>query len=75
MAEKLGVTVKIAAPNLSQAPRWRSAFLTSTSRLVLPIDEILYQGKAIVLPSKEDDLLNALSRGVDDWTKRASEEI
>jgi len=42
---------------------------------VLPIDEILYQGKAIVLPSKEDDLLNALSRGVDDWTKRASEEI
>ena len=75
VAEKLGVTVKIAAPNLSQAPRWRSAFLTSTSRLVLPIDEILYQGKAIVLPSKEDDLLNALSRGVDDWTKRASEEI
>ena len=28
----------LEAPNISDASRWESAFVTSTSRLVLPID-------------------------------------
>lgn len=39
---RLGVPVSLEAPSLegALAGQWRAAFLTSTSRLVLPIDEI-----------------------------------
>jgi hypothetical protein len=36
----MGIPVRLSAPQISEAGTWESAFITSTSRLVLPIDEL-----------------------------------
>jgi len=41
VADKNGIPVSYKAPRFDESDRWQAAFLTSTSRLVLPIDEIV----------------------------------
>lgn len=40
LAAEQGIPVLLTAPLLSEAHSWRGAFLTSTSRLLLPLDEL-----------------------------------
>ena len=40
VCEAEGIPVVLEPPNVSDLPRWEGAFLTSTSRLVLPIDAV-----------------------------------
>eukprot|EP01067_Filipodium_phascolosomae_P008059 Filipodium_phascolosomae@DN6775_c0_g1_i1.p1 len=42
--ERLGIPVKFSAPRVSEAGSWRSAFITSTSRLVMPVDTVDIMG-------------------------------
>lgn len=38
-----GIQVQLEAPTISEAHTWQSAFLSSTSRLVLPLDQVHYR--------------------------------
>lgn len=40
VAEREGIPVVLKAPKLQDVARWEGAFISSTSRLVLPIDEL-----------------------------------
>jgi hypothetical protein len=52
-------------PAASQAGSWRGAFLTSTSRLVLPVDELVQpSGQRTQLPSRQDATVLALAAAV-----------
>ena len=42
-----GVGVELRAPNVSEADTWEGAFISSTSRLLLPIDEMRIQTPAV----------------------------
>jgi branched-subunit amino acid aminotransferase/4-amino-4-deoxychorismate lyase len=42
LAAEAGVRVSLTAPRLSDVTRWTGAALTSTSRLLLPVDEVVY---------------------------------
>ena len=44
-----GVETVLSAPNVSQADSWEGAFISSTSRLLLPIDEIRIQTPTVSL--------------------------
>ena len=40
--EELNVPVVLEPPRLCDAPRWEAAFVSSTSRMLLPVDELLF---------------------------------
>ena len=42
-----GIPVSLAPPNLSRIATWRGAFLTSTSRLVLPVDTVMFAESSV----------------------------
>ena len=90
---RLGVPIVFEPPVLREglAGAWRAAFLTSTSRLVLPIDELLVpvvlaQGAGgaagtdetelcISLPSAADATVCLLSRAVLEYVRERSEPV
>jgi thiol oxidase len=39
-AAALGIPIVLDAPRLDDLPRWEAAFVSSTSRMLLPIDEL-----------------------------------
>lgn len=43
-AAALGIPVVLDAPRLGDLPRWEAAFVSSTSRMLLPIDELAVRG-------------------------------
>jgi len=44
--EELNVPVVLEPPRLCDAPRWEAAFVSSTSRMLLPVDELLFASES-----------------------------
>ena len=40
-AARLNIPISLTAPNLNESKQWQGAFLTSTSRLLLPVKKII----------------------------------
>jgi thiol oxidase len=71
-----GIPVVMDAPALAGAAAWRGAFLTSTSRLLLPVDELAWGGHAPVpLHSRVDPLVVRLEALVEGEVAARSEEV
>ncbi|KDO24001.1 hypothetical protein SPRG_10698 [Saprolegnia parasitica CBS 223.65] len=48
--DALSIPVRLTPPSMDDAPRWSGAFLTSTSRFVLPIQHLIYDAGDITFP-------------------------
>jgi hypothetical protein len=58
--EELNIPMRFQFPNAATIRKWKAGFLTSTSRIVLPIDQIWSVGDApelIALPSRQSAVL------------------
>jgi branched-subunit amino acid aminotransferase/4-amino-4-deoxychorismate lyase len=84
-AKMAGLDVIFCAPQVSQAARWRGAFICSTSRLVMPVDELVWDASdvaaglgdgRVTLP--RDPLLlkfeNRVSAAVDELSEEVVED-
>lgn len=76
VASKEGIPVDLKAPSVSEAEGWGGMFLTSTSRLLLPVDVIEWGGgKRVQLPSAANPTVMTLKRGVEKWVEEASDMV
>ena len=53
-AKIAGLDVIFRAPQVSQATNWRGAFICSTSRLVMPVDELLWDASDVLVTGLGD---------------------
>lgn len=82
-AEARGLPVSLAPPPLADAATWQGAFLTSTSRLALPVDALLVPGGTgegggwtrVDLPSASSPLVAALASDVAAAVDAAAEAV
>ena len=68
VCEREGIPVVLSPPTLQSAGTWEGALISSTSRLLLPIDKLYkpHEGK----PSEEADLLREFDNGADTLASR-----
>lgn len=68
VCEREGIPVVLSPPTLQSASAWEGALISSTSRLLLPIDKLYtpHEGK----PSEEADLLREFDNGADTLASR-----
>jgi len=74
VCEREGIPVVLAAPKVDDADSWDGMFITSTSRLVLPVDTLeLPDGR--VLEFGRSELLRRLQRKTADSIRDHSEKF
>jgi hypothetical protein len=56
VCQELDVPVKLQPPKLSAIDSWQGAFISSTSRLLLPAGEVLFEEPSGHMHSKVSDL-------------------
>lgn len=62
--EKLGIPIDLATPKLPENQEWQAAFITSTSRLVLPVTDIKTDSGTIHISSTASDILQRIQEEV-----------
>ena len=73
VCEREGIPVELAAPSVDGADAWDGMFITSTSRLVLPVDDVeLPDGR--MLHFSGSPLVAQLQRKVADAIRDSSEQ-
>lgn len=66
-ADELGIDVVLDTPDISDISSWKAAFITSTSRLVLPITEITLEDMSLYkIPSLECNELTRLKHKIEE---------
>ena len=78
MCEKHGIRIILEAPRVDTIPEWSGAFVTSTSRLVLPIDELVFDGEdgsSMMVQYSEDSIVCRIRCLVFQEMERASEQL
>ena len=77
VCEREGIAVKFEAPRLSERDEWVACFVSSTSRLLLPIDELYAPAEGAM--STSEDLLRTFDTGVgsvaDEFVKLVQSEV
>jgi len=73
VCEREGIPVELSPPNIKMAHKWEAALISSTSRLLLPIDEI-YTPKEDK-PSEQSDLLRRFNRNTSALATRLCELV
>ena len=80
LCEREGVRVELSAPLLREARTWRGAFITSTSRLLLPVEELAWRKEGceadeVVILSRYEPLVARLEELVDKEVAAHSEFV
>eukprot|EP00753_Platysulcus_tardus_P022585 PLAT9789.1.p1 GENE.PLAT9789.1~~PLAT9789.1.p1 ORF type:complete len:298 (-),score=109.39 PLAT9789.1:131-1024(-) len=75
LAEEQGIPVRMHAPSLDSLPTWDEAFLTSTSRVVLPVHDIIMPGGGPSMPLRSTELGDKLYADVQRRLRERSESI
>ena len=60
----MGVPVSLEPPELRTMCEWEGCFITSTSRLVLPIDSVAHRGAEVHFDTGADSLVHRIRLGV-----------
>jgi hypothetical protein len=75
VCRKEGISVVLEAPDVRNIDRWEGAFLTSTSRLVLPIDEIQYPDAFIKHAEAHAFIPHQHSSSGEPWTPMEAPDV
>ena len=77
VCEEQGIPVVYDFPKCTEVDRWDAAFLTSTSRVLVPIERVLLEdGKTlVVVPWRSCPLVLTLQRLVREHLRGASTEV